>query len=187
AAGPSMTDEAGRRDRPTHAVRTARDVARLAGSAMHAALQSWDFKDARRLRDLGSQAALRLLEEEFGDAASPKWRDPVGRETAGIIEEFLRSPLPKRLASLTVLGREVPVLYRDDAGATWSGACDLLYRDERGRLVVADYKTERLDGPPAAAAERHRRQMEIYLDAFRRTLGEKTVVGEILFVRAGVS
>ncbi|HKB06796.1 MAG TPA: PD-(D/E)XK nuclease family protein, partial [Candidatus Polarisedimenticolia bacterium] len=171
---------------PRPAARTAREVARLAGSAVHAALQRWDFRDAPRLRDLGRQTAARVLEEDAAQATPERRRRVVG-ETAEIIEEFLRSPLPARLASLPLLGREVPVLFRDETGATWSGACDLVYRDERGRLVIADYKTERLDGPPAVAAERHRPQMEIYREAFRRALGETTVVGEILFVRAGVS
>lgn len=103
------------------------------------------------------------------------------------MDDLLRSPLPARLSALSILGREVPLLFRDGQGVTWSGACDLVYRDERGRIVVADYKTERLEGDPQAAAERHRRQMEIYLEAFRRALPGETVRGEIIFVRSGIS
>ena len=53
--------------------------------------------------------------------------------------------------------------------------------------MLADYKTERPAGDPAAAAERHRPQMAIYLEAFRRALPGSSVRGEIIFVRSGVS
>jgi ATP-dependent helicase/nuclease subunit A len=172
---------------PAPGAAAARDTARLAGAAAHVALQRWDFEDAARLRALAREAVERVLEQEIGAAADDDLRRRVGAETDGIVEEFLRSPLPGRLKSAEVLGREVPILFRDETGVTWSGACDLVYRDGGGRLIVADYKTERLGADPTAAARRHRRQVEIYLDAFRRALPHETVRGEILFVRAGVS
>jgi ATP-dependent helicase/nuclease subunit A len=165
----------------------ARDAARLAGSAVHSALEHWDLKDRRSLGDLARQALERLLGEEEGEVARPGLRTRALEETGRIVDDLLRSPLPARLSALSILGREVPLLFRDGQGVTWSGACDLVYRDERGRIVVADYKTERLEGGPQAAAERHRRQMEIYLEAFRRALPGETVRGEIIFVRSGIS
>src|SRR5207247_117540 len=95
----------------------------------------------------GSGATVR------GDRRGDGRRRRVLSETGGIIEECLRSPLPARLKSADILGREVPILFRDEAGVTWSGACDLVYRDGRGVLVVADYKTERPGPDPAAAGE----------------------------------
>jgi len=65
--------------------------------------------------------------------------------------------------------------------------CDLVYRDERGAVVAADYKTDRPDGEPGAAAERYRPQMQIYVEALRRALPGETVRAEILFVRTGIS
>ena len=180
-------DAVGTTPGPRPAALEARDTARLAGAAVHAALQHWDFETAERLRTLARGAVGRVLEQEMDEPARDELRRRVLSETDGIIEEFLRSPLPARLKSVDVLGREVPILFRDGDGVTWSGACDLVYRDGRGRLVVADYKTERPGPDPAAAAERHRRQVEIYLDAFRRALPRETIRGEILFVRAGVS
>jgi ATP-dependent helicase/nuclease subunit A len=165
----------------------ARDAARLAGSAVHAALERWDFRTHRLLRDLARQALDRLLSEEFGAAVPAGLRGRVVDETGGIVEEMLRSPLPARLASLAILGREVPLILKDERGVTWSGVCDLIYRDDRGSLVAADYKTERLGGEPGAAAERYRPQMQIYLEALRRVLPGETVRAEILFVRSGIS
>ena len=161
-----------------------REVARLAGIAVHAGLQRWDLRNKASLRALAREAVGPVLEEETGAGADLRAR--VLAETEGIIEAFLRSPLPGRLAEAIVLGRDVPILFTDDGGVTWSGTCDLVYRDAHG-LVVADYKTERLEGDPDAAAARHRRQMEIYLEAFRRALPGGAARAEVLFVRAGVS
>ncbi|PYT10874.1 MAG: hypothetical protein DMF51_17070, partial [Acidobacteria bacterium] len=181
----AMTDE-----RPPVRARRAgdlaREAARLAGSAVHAALEGWDLRDPSALGDLGRRALQRLLAAEI-EGASGDLRRRAEKETREILDEMLRSPLPARLASLDILGREVPLILRDGSGVTWAGACDLVYRDGPGRLVLADYKTERLAGEPAAAAERHRPQMAIYLEAFRRALAGTGVRGEIIFVRSGVS
>ncbi|MEK7799924.1 MAG: PD-(D/E)XK nuclease family protein, partial [Acidobacteriota bacterium] len=82
---------------------------------------------------------------------------------------------------------EVPLLFRDGQGVTWSGVCDLVYRDEDSGIVVADYKTERLEEEPRSAAERYRAQMLVYVEALRRALPAETVRGEIIFVRPGIS
>ena len=164
----------------------ARETARLAGSAVHAALEGWDLRDPTALGDLGQRALRRLLAAE-GDGVSGELRARAEQETRGILDEMLRSPLPARLVSLDIIGREVPLILQDRRGLTWAGACDLVYREGPGRLVLADYKTERPAGDPAAAAERHRPQMAIYLEAFRRALPGSSVRGEIIFVRSGVS
>ena len=54
-----------------------------------------------------------------------------------------------------------------------SGAIDLIYRDpEDGRLVVADYKTDRVDSVEAIAqrALHHAPQGAAYVDAVRQAL-----------------
>ena len=182
--------EGPRRAAPPRAARPAdpaRDAARLAGSAVHAALERWDFRSRTLLRDLARQAVDRVLSEESDGAVSSGLRARVTEATGGIVDEILRSPLPARLASRSILGREVPLIFRDEEGVTWSGVCDLVYRDERGAVVAADYKTERLDGEPGAAAERYRPQMQLYVEALRRALPGETVRAEILFVRSGIS
>jgi ATP-dependent helicase/nuclease subunit A len=163
-----------------------REVARLAGSAVHAALERWDFRDPRSLRDAARHAAEQAAAERGpGDDAS------LGREAAAeaaaIVEAFLAGPLPRRLAGLEVLGREVPILFRDAEGATWTGACDLLYREAGGTLVVADYKTDRIEGDPVAAAAAYREQVAVYLEAVRRVFPESPVRAEILFLRTGAA
>ncbi|HEU4402623.1 MAG TPA: UvrD-helicase domain-containing protein [Candidatus Polarisedimenticolia bacterium] len=163
-----------------------RDAARAAGTIVHAALETWDFNDAGRLRDLARLEARRVVDEV--GARAPTKAGFSRRLLAAldtILDEFLASPLPARLAAIEILGREVPILYRDGAGATWMGACDLLYRDPDGTVVVADYKTDLVENDPATIAERYRPQMEVYLEALRRAFPEGPVRGEILLLRTG--
>ncbi len=164
-----------------------RETARLAGTAVHGALEGWDLHDdPGRLREQAALEARRLAEERGSAGRGAAGRaGEVARAAEEIVAGFLASPLPARLASVEILGREVPILYRDEEGTTWLGACDLIYRDRDGTTVVADYKTDRVEGDPAAAAERYRAQMAVYLEALRRALPGKPVRGEILFLRTG--
>ena len=67
------------------------------------------------------------------------------------------------------IGREVPILHRDEEGRTWRGNVDLLYRDTNGELVVADYKTDR-EADAGLMQVKYRAQLEIYADAIRCAL-----------------
>ena len=180
------SDEAGAAAGPAPRPRSAgRDAARLAGTAMHAALEGWDFKDQGRLRALLDEAVTRAASEEGdGRAAGPSGRQ-VARTAREILEGFLASPLPAFLAAAEILGREVPVLYRDPTGTTWTGACDLVYRDGDGTLVAADYKTDLVEGDPSEAVERYREQVGVYVEALRRALPGRSVRGALLFLRTG--
>ncbi len=162
------------------------DVARLAGTAVHAALERWDFKEGRDLADLAQHEARRLL-EGVDAPDGPDFARSLREEVSGIIEGFLASSLPGRLAAFQVLGREVPILYRDDRGATWIGACDLIYRDREETLVAADYKTDHVQGDARDAAARYRSQVEVYVEAVKRAFPGSRVRGEILFVRTGAA
>jgi ATP-dependent helicase/nuclease subunit A len=192
-ADPSASLEAGPAAAPDPAAarqrRPAAGAARLAGSAVHAALEGWDFRDPDALRARARGAVDRLaLRDAPGDAAVLRRRLAEARaETDAILDGFFASALPARLRAADIVGREVPVLYRDAGGATWAGVCDLIYRDAQGRLVVADYKTERAEGDPAAAAEPYRAQVAAYREAVARVFPDREVRAEILFVRAGTA
>jgi ATP-dependent exoDNAse (exonuclease V) beta subunit len=82
-----------------------------------------------------------------------------------------------------ILGREVPILFRDETGAVVTGFADLVYRHE-GRVHVADYKTDEIGGEEAAGT--YRSQLADYGEAIRRALGpEEPPRLEILFLRTG--
>jgi ATP-dependent helicase/nuclease subunit A len=173
---------------PAASGRARPDAARLAGTAVHAALERWDFRDAAALRAATRRQAERAARDAAADLPRRPARDlaaAVGAESAAVIEAFLATALPDRLAAAEILGREVPILYRDDGGTTWIGACDLLYRDRDGAVVVADYKTDRVGGDPAAAAAAYGDQLRVYREAVARALEGRPVRAEILFVRTG--
>lgn len=172
--------------RPSEPPSTHRSVARIAGSVVHSALEQWDFKDLDRLRTLGRRAADRLLASPalLESAAVPQ-AAAVHAEVASILEAFAASSLPARLARAEIVGREMPILFTGEDGRTWSGSCDLVYRDDDGCLVAADYKSERVTPDAGSAARRYRPQLSLYVEALRRGAPGERVRGEIMFVRTG--
>jgi ATP-dependent helicase/nuclease subunit A len=167
-----------------------KNVARLAGTSVHAALERWDFAEAGGLRELAIEEARRAARDELrrafqGDATGGQLTRDVATQAEEIVNAFLSTDLPSRLAGTEMLGREVPLLFRNEEGVTWTGAIDLVYRDRAGRIVAADYKTDRVRGDAAAFAERYRPQMVVYVEALRRALPQADVRGELLFLREG--
>jgi ATP-dependent exoDNAse (exonuclease V) beta subunit len=70
-------------------------------------------------------------------------------------------------------------------GERWSGTIDVLYRDPAGRLVVADYKTDR--DPPEEPSAAYRAQLSVYARAASRHFpDEPEPARELLYVRSGV-
>ncbi len=155
-----------------------RDLARAAGGAVHAVLEHWDFREPAAVPELVRRAAPGSA-AEFG-------LDPADvLEAAGeLLAGFVTSELPSRLAGAEILGRELPVLYLDDAGTVVHGYADLVYRLD-GRVHVADYKTDA--GDPRALAEHYRAQLADYAAAVRGALGlNEDPVAELILVRPGI-
>jgi ATP-dependent exoDNAse (exonuclease V) beta subunit len=142
-----------------------RDLARAAGIALHRALRTWDGEDEAALRAGVARGAREAALAE--DVAL----DELAPEAAGILEAFLRSPLADLFHRVEKLGREVPLLLAGTTPAdpVWRGSLDLLYRDADGRLVVADYKTDREDDPDELA-RRYGGRLGIYVQAVARAL-----------------
>jgi ATP-dependent exoDNAse (exonuclease V) beta subunit len=156
-------------------------VAVAAGTVFHCLLERWDRKEPGWL----IEAAPALAGREADDRGLS--REAVVHEVGAILEPFLASTLPARLASLDVIGREMPVLHPDGGGGLVLGVVDLLYRDAEGQLRVADYKTDL-----AASTEipslvgRYRGQLGAYVRAVRAVLAPGTHVGaELWLVRLG--
>ncbi|MEE9292888.1 MAG: UvrD-helicase domain-containing protein [Acidobacteriota bacterium] len=161
------------------------DATRLAGTVVHRALERWDFADPERLKRL---ARDEIRSTVAGAGRSVLRTEDLSHEVARIVEEivaqFLATDLPGRLRGVKVLGREVPLLFRDEAGVTWIGAIDLVYRERDGTIVAADYKTDRTTGAPRPE-ERYADQMRVYLEALRRSVPGAVVRGELLLLRSG--
>ena len=174
-SGVREDEDARRNNDDEHASPRAGDAARYVGIAVHDALERWDFGSAEGLWLELEAAILRACPDETENV------DAVRDDARAVVQRFLASELPAHLASAQVLGRELPLLYRDDEGQTWSASIDLLYRDPDGRLVIADYKTDRQPDPDA-----HREQLEHYARGIQLAFpDEAPPAQELLFLRTG--
>jgi ATP-dependent helicase/nuclease subunit A len=166
-----------------------RHIAQAAGTAVHAVLEGADWTDAARARAALERAALA--------EAPPAQRAAVLAHARAVWERFAAGPLAPRLAALAphVVARELPV-WLEPAGdgegepvGFVAGAIDLLYRDpESGALVVADYKTDAVDGADLAAhAAGYAGQGAAYVRAVAGALGlAEPPRFELWFLQAGV-
>jgi len=149
-----------------------RETARRVGSAVHRALEAWDRGDPDSLPALGRRLA--------GDEQA------VAVEVGELLAAFAKSELAGRLRDCEVVGRELAMLLRGESDhGHWVGSIDLLYRDGRGRLVVADFKTDE-ESDPRRLEERYRNQLRIYAEAVREACGlDYLPRTELWLLRAG--
>ena len=181
-----------RRERPDRT----RRIAMAAGTAVHAALEHAEFAgNASELLAAGEAELARALAQlEPADeraAASLRAREIWQRACAGPLLAQLRALAPR------IVARELPVLLApgelpasDDAPVGCvSGAIDLLYEDERGELVVADYKTDEAEGEAKLREleAKYAPQGAAYTRAVQLALGLTTAPRfELWFLQAGV-
>lgn len=134
--------------------------ARLVGMLCHSVLERIDFKQPEQL---GEILALTKMELEGRFAAAEL--ETASSESLRILEAFLQSEAADWLASVEILGREVPVyLFDPQVRKVLSGKVDLLARDN-GTLHVIDYKTNvEID---SASRETYARQLDLYARALQ--------------------
>jgi ATP-dependent helicase/nuclease subunit A len=163
----------------------ARSIALAAGTAVHALLEDELLA--------GADAAL---ERAVAMAAAPGESEAVLAHARSIWRRFAAGPLAPRLAALAphVVARELPVWVAprgdgpDDPVGFVAGAIDLLYRDPAtGELVVADYKTDAVEGVDLDVyAVRYAAQGDHYTRAVQQALGlEAKPRFELWFLAAG--
>jgi ATP-dependent helicase/nuclease subunit A len=161
------------------------ELARVVGLAAHRLLETWEGDDADLRASLPSAGAAFALKEGAEAGA-------VEEDLRAVMESFLSSPLAGLfrdiLAREALLARELPLLLRreEDRGtARFRGFVDLLYRDEQGRVVVADYKTD-LGLSPEEAADHYRAQLTVYAEAVMKGLSLDTLPRtELWLLRTG--
>ena len=92
-------------------------------------------------------------------------------ELAAMVRVFTGSELCGRLAAARELRREERFSFPIDGGAMVTGVLDVLAREPGGRLLVVDYKSDRLAGrrPEAIAAQGYRVQRLVYALAALRS------------------
>ena len=128
------------------------DESRMAmaiGTAIHRVLENLDFEAAAGARRERADALLAIA---LGEAAPPERFEEALTRARAMFERITGGALYAKLRSLAaqIVARELPVLVppTGDTGpaAYLSGMIDLVYRDpDSGQLVVADYKTDRVD------------------------------------------
>jgi ATP-dependent helicase/nuclease subunit A len=186
---------AGEAGRPGEGAERDRSLAMAAGTALHRVLEELDLAavgegggstggatggatgiaaELARHRERLPELLRPLLPESDVETAAERCRELLDRlERGGLLE---------RLATLggRVVARELPVLLPPDETAAAgpvgvvSGAVDLLYRDPRtDELVVADYKTDRVETPEELAerAGAYASQARLYARAVQEALG----------------
>ena len=84
------------------------------------------------------------------DFRRPVVPSAVSRDVADLLEAFARSRIGARLAAATDVRREQQFAFPFE-GTLVTGTFDVLARESPERLLVVDYKTDRLDGSTAAA------------------------------------
>jgi ATP-dependent helicase/nuclease subunit A len=153
----------------------AREAALAVGETVHRLLEDWDLAaDPRAELSAGRERAIARLGSL---PAGP--RDLAVRRVSELLDRFARGTLLRRFTALEgrVLGREVPLLLAAQPGlparsaplGAWSGALDLLYRNESGRPVVVDYKTDAVeDAEVVQRARAYALQEAVYREAVRR-------------------
>lgn len=149
--------------RPRDGVRSVdRNLARAIGDVVHLLLEVWDRKDEGWIFD-HIDAAARVIahRENFVEG-------DLVRAVRGVLTNARDDGRLRELVDLQVLGREVPVLYRDGDGKLWEGKIDLLAGDVDDPEVV-DYKTSRVVSE-RELEDRYRGQVSRYAEGVQRAL-----------------
>ena len=106
-------------------------------------------------------------------------------------EYFMGTDLFRRLCQSPRSYRELPFTLAMDTGellgvpseerVLLQGVIDLCFQEGDG-FVLADYKTDRVEGDPVRWAERHRRQVELYARALETLTGRRVSEKYVVFL-----
>lgn len=155
---------------------------RVVGVLAHRILEQWDFT-------LPSSQLLERIEPVLQQhlASEDRAQAPILSESLReILGNFIQSDLYQRLATATILGREVPFAMTGDDGQLVHGVMDIIYRLD-DRIWIGDYKTDTVSIKNAAQqAERYRVQMALYKAAAQKSLQLPQVSALVMFLRCGM-
>ncbi len=144
------------------------------GILVHALLERLDFR--RPLRP--SPEAVAAAARRAGITGSGRFGD-----VAELIEAFAGSELRARLARAGEIRREARFSFPIDGGMTITGVLDVLAREPGERMLIVDYKSDRLEraDPAAIVAREYATQRLIYaVAALRAGAAAVEVVYEFL-------
>ena len=117
--------------------------------------------------------------------------DQVAMVRAGSIAAFFASPLGRRMTGAEKLWRELPFCRMLPAGRYYAevrdeeaeifnqGVIDVLFQEADGRVVLLDYKTDRVNNPEELS-KKYKVQLDYYEEALERLTG-KSVSEKLLY------
>ncbi len=155
-------------------------LAALRGLLVHRALELSGGEPG----SLGDAALADLAREQSGRPLDDETARRLAGEVREMLDRFARSPVATALGAPGVeRWFELPFAWDWD-GIPVHGSIDLVYRGADGWHVI-DFKSDRLDGMPAAqAAGRYAVQLGLYQRAVEAAVGEEVSAG-LLFLRSG--
>ena len=141
---------------------------------MHAVLQTIDLTTGEGLDQAVAAQCFAEGVTDFDSVVKDLVRSAL--DSAIVREAATRSPL-----------RESYVATELDDGTVLEGIVDLMYRDERGHVVIVDYKTDAVPaGALPARVEFYRPQVRAYRQAVEAATGAQTRA-VLLFLNPGGS
>lgn len=156
----TITAEASEEDLPwkPKIVDSDHNFAILLGLICHGVLERIDFRAPDNFRTLAENEACKLFETfPVAEVYQAKL------DSIAILENFLSSNASRWLASVEILGREVPVVVFDKgSNIILTGKIDLVVREAESTIIL-DYKTA--STVETSVLEMYKRQMAIYAKA----------------------
>ena len=159
---PSSTHASGAFTRERKASAKNDGLGAIVGTALHRLLEAWDSDDYDCLVTNAPAAVdVTIAGTEFN-------RDVVLQRLFAILHATTVRQTLTELARKDVIGREVPLLYRDSDGSLWDGTIDLVTGSPT-RPTLFDYKTDR-GQTTEELHERYAAQLRLYAEAVQAAL-----------------
>jgi ATP-dependent helicase/nuclease subunit A len=112
------------------------------GILVHALLEKLDFR--RPVAPTAAEVARAM--EQLPSAAEHPPSAAESDQIAALIKLFVESDMRRRLAAASDVRREVRFAFPLEGHVLINGALDALAREPAGRMLVVDYKSDRLEG-----------------------------------------
>ena len=161
-------------------VSAARETLAPTGLGLHAMVGTLVHRFFETLLDDDGNpdADWRAQLRDWAESELPGDASALFAETETIIGHFLKGQLRELWQTITIVGREVPIVveYNLPSPRVLTGSIDLVYRDASDRWVIADYKTDHAPtGGDGELEEKYRPQGTAYCRAVQHALGLSTL------------
>lgn len=159
------------------------------GTLMHGVMQHLDLSGSLTEQGIAAQ----LADMEAREIITAEQADIVN---AGQIAAFFASPLGRRLLGAARVWRELPFCrmlkadryyeqVRDSKAEIFNqGVIDVLFQETDGRLVLLDYKTDRITAA-GTVREKYSLQLELYAEAVESVYGRRVAEKYLYMLRDG--